>query len=62
MNHELIIILMHLKSHTYNNVKLCNFINVRGRCIGIECKYCVLDGCSPTSDRYASRLLFRIPI
>ena len=62
MNHELIIILMHLKSHTYNNVKLCNFVCISGKCIGIGCSYCVLNASSPTSDRYASRLLFRIPI
>lgn len=62
MNHELIIILMHLKSHTYMNTKLCKFIHIRDKCIGIGCAYCVLNTSSPTSDRYASRLLFRIPI
>lgn len=62
MNHELIIILMHLKSHTFNNVKLCNFVHLRNKCIGINCYSCVLNTCSHTSDRYASRLLFRIPI
>lgn len=62
MNHELIIILMHLKSHTFNNIKLCNLVHIRDKCIGIGCNYCVLNTCSPTSDRYVSRLLFRIPI
>lgn len=62
MNHELIIILMHLKSHTFNNVKICKMIYIRDKCKGIECKYCVLNASSPTSDRYVSRLLFRIPI
>lgn len=62
MSHELIIILMHIKSHTYNNVQLCNFVHVKDKCIGIGCSYCVLNTSSTTSDRYASRLLFRIPI
>lgn len=62
MNHELIIILMHLKSHTFNNVKMCKLIYKRDKCKGIGCTYCVLNAYSPTSDRYASRLLFRIPI
>lgn len=62
MNNDLIIILMHLKAHTYRNVKLCNFAHVRDKCIGVGCSYCVLNTSSPTSDRYVSRLLFRIPI
>ena len=62
MNHELIIILMHLKSRTFSNVNLCNFVHIRDKCIGIGCSYCVLNTSSPTSDRYTSRLLFRIPI
>ena len=62
MNHELIIILMHLKSRTFHNVQLCNEIYRWDTCKGIGCSYCVLNTSSPTSDRYASRLLFRIPI
>lgn len=62
MNHDLIIILMHLKSYTVNNIKMCNVIYKSDKCKGIGCKYCVLNTSSPTSDRYVSRLLFRIPI
>ena len=62
MNHELIIILMHLKSRTFHNVQLCNEIYRQDKCKGIACRYCVLNTSSTTSDRYASRLLFRIPI
>lgn len=62
MNHELIIILMHLKSFTFSNIKICDVLRPKGICAGIGCSYCVLNLCSPTSDRYVSRLLFRIPI
>lgn len=62
MNHELIIILMHLKSRTFHNVQLCNEIYRWDTCKGIGCRYCVLNTSSPTSDRYASRLLFRVLI
>lgn len=62
MNHELIIILMHLKSRTFNNGNLCNEIYKWDKCTGIRCSCCVLNTSSPTSDRYASRFLFRITI
>lgn len=63
MNHELHIILMHLKQRTYNNTNLCREILYRyKKCHGIGCKYCVLNTCSVTSDQYVSRLIFRVPI
>lgn len=62
MNHELIIILMHLKSRALNNFNICNEIYKWDKCKGIGCSYCVLSTSLPTSDRYASRLLFRITI
>lgn len=62
MNHELIIILIHLKSHTFMNSKLCHFIFIRDMCIGNGCEYCLLNSFSITSDLYVSRLLFRVPI
>lgn len=62
MKHELIIILMHLKSRTFNNFNICNEIYKWDKCKGIGCSYCVLNTSTSTSDRYASRLLFRIPI
>lgn len=62
MNHELIIILIHLKSHTFMNGKLCHFIFIEDMCIGITCRCCILNTSSFTSDRYASAILFRIPI
>lgn len=62
MNYELIIILMHLKSHTFMNSKICNEIYRWDKCKGIGCEYCLLNSCSITSGNYVSRLLFRIPI
>ncbi|QSJ04014.1 hypothetical protein KNV79_gp38 [Salmonella phage vB_SalP_TR2] len=62
MNHDLITILIHLKSHTFMNSKLCHFIFIRDICRGNGCEYCLLNSCSITSDLYVSRLLFRIPI
>nr|DAX06441.1 MAG TPA: hypothetical protein [Caudoviricetes sp.] len=62
MNHELHIILMHLKTFTYLNTKMCNFIHIRDKCAGVACKHCILNRGSPTSDQYASRLIFRVPI
>lgn len=62
MNHELHIILMHFKTFTYSNTKMCNFVSVRSRCIDVACRHCVLNTGSTTSDQYASRLIFRVPI
>lgn len=62
MNHELHIILMHLKTFTHSNTKLCHFIHLRDRCIDVACKHCVLNAGSTTSYQYASRLIFRVPI
>lgn len=62
MNHNLITILMHLKSFTFNNIKICDVIRPGAKCVGIGCYYCILSLCSPTSDRYVSKLLFRVPI
>ena len=62
MNHELHIILMHLKTFTYSNTKLHSVIVEKHGCFSISCKHCVLNTGSPTSDQYASRLIFRIPI
>ena len=62
MNHELHIILMHLKSHTYINRRMCNFMHIRDKCVNIACKHCILNQGSITSNQYASRLIFRVPI